>query len=493
MKVFKLVKFHWPIALILILAAVLRFWRLEELTTFGGDQGYDFLIVKRMIVDGDFTLLGPKIGPYNEIGNLYLGPAYYYLLAPFLLLFSFDPIGPAVLTVVLSLATILLIYLIGIKFFTKPIAFLTASFYSFNAFLTDQSRAPSNPHLIPFFAALATYCILEIVIKKSKSIAWPLICGFSLGIMFQLHYLTVSFAVSVVLIFLTARNLKDILLVSMAFIAAISPQIIFEARHNLFITNIFLKQISSGQNLSTSAIFNEQLERSTQSIFMSFTNTANFLYLLIPIALISLFLYTGKNKKSLSLITFLILTVAFGLISASIYSGELGPHYFASFYVSFTLLLAISAISLFSHFTNFALRTIIIIALFQIFAGNILNLNLNRQEGFTMPTGWNLKGIKTASEIIASDVPGEKTFNIASTLNGDTRARPYRYLVETKGKIPLGVEHYPEAEILYLISRDDRVTIKSYTVWEVASFAPFEFESEWEIQNNIKLYKLAKN
>jgi 4-amino-4-deoxy-L-arabinose transferase-like glycosyltransferase len=111
-KLARLIIHHWPIIVIILIAAILRFWRLEALTTFGGDQGYDFLIVKK-ILEGDLTLLGPKIGPYNQLGNLYLGPAYYYLLAPALFLFHLDPIGAAFLTVILSLCTIFLIYLIS--------------------------------------------------------------------------------------------------------------------------------------------------------------------------------------------------------------------------------------------------------------------------------------------------------------------------------------------------------------------------------------------
>ena len=109
-----------------------------------------------------------------------------------------------------------------------------------------------------------------------------------------------------------------------------------------------------------------------------------------------------------------------------------------------------------------------------------------------MPEGWNQIGIKTASNIISVDVDSQKKFNVASTLDGDTRARPYRYLLEVKGKIPQDVEAYPSSSILYLISRDEEQKIKSYTVWEVASFAPFNITKKWPIQNGIWLYRLEK-
>ena len=68
----KLAKLHWPIILILIVAAILRFWRLEELTTFGGDLGYDLVKIKEILA-GNFTLLGSPIGRFGE-SVLYLGP-----------------------------------------------------------------------------------------------------------------------------------------------------------------------------------------------------------------------------------------------------------------------------------------------------------------------------------------------------------------------------------------------------------------------------------
>ena len=204
----KLILSHWPIIIVLVLAAILRFWKIEALTTFGGDQGYDFLIVKRMIVDGNFTLLGPKIGPYNEISNLYLGPAYYYLIAPSLLIFNLDPIGPAVLTAFLALATIVLIYYTCLKFISKSVAYLASSLYALNTFLINQSRAPSNPHLIPFFAALLILFTMETT--QAKKLLWPSLAGVALGIMFQLHYLAASAFLPVILIYVFYRQAKKI-------------------------------------------------------------------------------------------------------------------------------------------------------------------------------------------------------------------------------------------------------------------------------------------
>ena len=61
---------------ILGLAAILRFWKLPEYMTFLGDEGRDALMIKRILETGDI----PLIGPPTSIGNIYLGPLYYYMM-----------------------------------------------------------------------------------------------------------------------------------------------------------------------------------------------------------------------------------------------------------------------------------------------------------------------------------------------------------------------------------------------------------------------------
>ncbi|MBI2594622.1 glycosyltransferase family 39 protein [Candidatus Curtissbacteria bacterium] len=491
----RLVKFlifqHWLIFLILVAAAILRFWRLESLTTFGGDQGYDFLIVKRIIVDGKFTLLGPKIGPYNQLGNLYLGPAYYYLLAPALLLSRLDPIGPAIMTVLFSLGTILVIYLICQRFVSKGVSILAAAFYAFNSFLIDQDRAPSNPHLAPFFSAIVIFAFLQIIARDQRSRIWIFICGVSLGILFQLHYLGVSLTLAVILVLFFRRYFWGIVQMMTAFILALSPQILFELRHNFFVTNLFLKQIASGGNIINLSLFADHINSSFTILFSPFLGSPPDLIaqILLFALIISTILFAAKKWQ---VPLFLSLTIITNIIAASLYFGPTHFHYFAAVYPSLVILVSLTVVWVWQKLKNPLLKATIAMIIAQIFANSFLNFNLNRNEGYTMPKGWNLIGIKTTSKIIANDVTSQANFNVASTLDGDTRAMPYRYLIEVYGKKPSGVEDYPSSTILYLVSRDDQEMIKRYTVWEVSSFMPFEVVEEWEIQNGIKLYKLTK-
>src|SRR3989338_433010 len=111
--------------LILLIGAFLRFYRLREYIIFLGDEGRDMLVVKRMIVDKKFTLLGP----ITSVGSIYMGPIYYYMIAPFLFVWRFDPVGPAVMVALLSVFTIYLIYKIGADYIQRSVGLIAALFY----------------------------------------------------------------------------------------------------------------------------------------------------------------------------------------------------------------------------------------------------------------------------------------------------------------------------------------------------------------------------
>src|SRR3989344_786654 len=82
--------------LILLIAASLRIWNLPHRMVFLADQGRDFLRVYELYTTRRLTLLGPP----SSQGNFFFGPAYYYLIAPGLILSQFNPLG-AVLGVIL--------------------------------------------------------------------------------------------------------------------------------------------------------------------------------------------------------------------------------------------------------------------------------------------------------------------------------------------------------------------------------------------------------
>ncbi|MEX2028539.1 MAG: glycosyltransferase family 39 protein [Candidatus Curtissbacteria bacterium] len=474
--------------LIFMVAAILRFWRLDALTTVSGDQGYDFLTIFRMVQEHNITLLGPKIGPYNEIGNLYLGPAYYYLLTPALMLSGFDPIGAAVLTVVFALGTIFMIYRIGKEYFSWQAALVASAIFALNPLLINQSRASSNPHLIPFFSSVFIYASLKMIVSKSKSVVWPIGCGLALGVMVQFHYLALAAAPVLVFALLRQRQGRNLLIFGGAYVLAMFPQVLFELRHDFFVTRLFIKQMSAGENIFSLRLLVDHLGQSAKILSDIFVPSLPVV-LAGAVILVTVISLARGGRRVLGQTLFLSGIVAMGFLAASLYAGRVDIHYFATLYVPLVILVGAIFAALFKRGLLSRYAGMIILAF--ILGSYLLDLNLASQSGYTMPAGWNLPGIRRASAIIAADAGSDGRFNIAQTLDGDTRAMPLRYMSEVYGKRALGIEHYPEADFIYLVARDDEEKIKEYSVWEISSFRPFKVEKRWEIQNGIYLYRLA--
>jgi 4-amino-4-deoxy-L-arabinose transferase-like glycosyltransferase len=107
-KQFRPNKYWWLLAGIIVLAAFLRLYRISDYMTFLGDEGRDLIEVKK-ILSGNLVFLGPR----SSAADFYYGPVYFYLITPFLWLFRYDPVGPAVFIALLGVATVYLVYLAG--------------------------------------------------------------------------------------------------------------------------------------------------------------------------------------------------------------------------------------------------------------------------------------------------------------------------------------------------------------------------------------------
>lgn len=81
-------------------------------------------------------------------------------------------------------------------------------------------------------------------------------------------------------------------------------------------------------------------------------------------------------------------------------------------------------------------------------------------------------------------------YNIASTIQGDTRFYDLRYLLTINNCSPSGVENYPNNQYLYLISNKDNPYQE--TVWEIDVFKPFELKEKIKINPNINLFLIER-
>lgn len=477
-------KEHWPIVLIVIVAAILRFWRLETLTTFGGDLGYDLEQIWQ-IVHGNLTLLGSPIGRTGDV-TLYLGPLYYYLEIPFLLFSKFDPIGVAISIVLARLVTVLLIYLVTLKIFGKMPAIIAALIAAISPYWVSSLGPPSQPYIIPTITSL----IILLLVGKPKRLFGFFIIGFLIGANAHLHYLGLVSLPALILYLIYARLgqiFKKMAAVAAGFVLATSPVILFEARNKFFLTNQFLKQLSSASQNNQTANFLSNLDNSFRFLANDSIGISGFAPLLIIILfLIVLLIIKNFPSSSKKIAYFLLSLVIINVLAATLYFGQAQPHYLAAAYPAIFIFVAVVIQSLSKIHKLLPIISLVIIIPLLISKNNFL-----LKSGYTMPEDLTQKDIKKIARLIVSDV-GQDQFNITSTLDGDSRAGPYRYLVKTYGKPPLSAEQYDRGDHLYVITRDPHRTVAQSQLFEISSFQPSEVANVWYIKGDIKVIKLTK-
>ncbi|HEV2339468.1 MAG TPA: glycosyltransferase family 39 protein [Patescibacteria group bacterium] len=257
----KLFSFHISLFLLLLLAAFLRLYHIRDYLTFLGDEGRDVLIAYN-ILHGHLTLLGPTA----SVGGFFLGPIYYYFIAPFLWLFQYDPVGPAVMVALFGVATVWLVYFVGERFFNKTTGFIAATLYTISPLVIAYARSSWNPNLMPFFTLL----LLFVAYKAVKKDSWRLFAcvGILYGIVMQLHYIEVFIGVVIAVYIFIAFSyqkkhilqgivftVKNYVVFLIGFLIGWSPFLAFEARHGFPNTRSILQFVFMSKEAGAGAGF----------------------------------------------------------------------------------------------------------------------------------------------------------------------------------------------------------------------------------------------
>ena len=319
-------------------AAFLRFYNLEKTAMFLGDQGRDAIIVKRIVTLEHL----PAIGPPSSIGQVYLGPFYYYLIAPFLLIFRFNPVGLAFAVGFYSLLLSFLTYKLLKGIVNKNLRITLLFLLLFSPILLEFSRFSWNPNLLPYFSFLTSITFIKALKEKSRK--WSLIFGLLAGLSLQLHY---SFLFLLPIYFLYAlwkMEAKKInprtflilfLLSSLSFLLSISPLIFFDLRHQFLNTKNFLKLLNETKAQSYNFLLTLKLAFLNFSKFALSKNIPTILSILITSLTL---IYTLFKIDFLSSLFFSQILIFLAIIS--LFNFRPIPHYFGAIYPAFYFLLS---------------------------------------------------------------------------------------------------------------------------------------------------------
>lgn len=445
---------------------------------FLGDQGRDVVIARDFLKNGNLFFIGPQ----TSIGNIYLGPYYYYFfVVPGLLIANFNPIGPAIIIALLGVSTVLLIFLVSRQWFNLKVAYIASFLYAISPVVIKYSNFSWNPNIMPFFALLFIYSIIN-----SRYI----LASLSFILCLNSHFLALLLIPTafIILIFQYLKNKSiikqksiNLLLAIIIFIISLTPQILFDIKHqgqniNSFIS--FFKYRETTINLKPykalpllPQLFNQV---NTRLLTGKNEKVGVFISLLFAILLTIEIYRQFKVKRIDTNFFFLLLWLTVGIIGLGLYKQHIYDHYFGFIYPPVFIIFAY----LIQKQSKILLTILILIV-------TLFSLLEN-------PLRWEPpKQLDTTNKITQSIIneSQNKPFNFAllAKMNYDPG---YRYLF------------YQSNASIYLLR--DKLTDQLFVVcepfqidcnpinnpfWDVAAFGWAKIDKQWEI-NGIKIFKL---
>ena len=507
-----------PILSILAIGAYLRLYKISLYMTFLGDEGRDVLIVKRMITEGKWTLLGPTA----SVGGFFMGPIYYYFMVPFLWLWNFNPVGPAIMVALFGIVTIFLVYYVGKRMFGREVGLVASGLYALSPLIISYSRSSWNPNIVPFFGILLFFFLWDVVVNNHwKRLFW---IGIILGIGLQLHY-TFLFLMAVVALWflLYGRNLsyvKYYLFGIVGFFVGFSPFLAFEVRHGFTNIRSIASFVFEGKDtgFSVSHFFSNiidvyfrlfgrlilripekgvlgNLSFVEKTLLIDSTWLMCFLGILVFIGIFffrkKIFVILsldGKRKDQflygmrLFFLWLFVILCLFGFYKKSIYDYYFGIMYFVPFFIT-------GLVFAFLFYRGIVLRVVGLILL------GVLIVHNWEGRPFRFTPNNQLGQVRLIAEEVIAKTDG-KPFNFA-LLTGGNSDHAYRYFFELWKRTPVTIENTvidserkTVTDQLLIVCEDIFCKPLGNSLWEVAGFGRAEIAKQWDV-SVVRLYKLV--
>jgi hypothetical protein len=456
-------------------------YEFEGFTTYLSDQGRDAIIVKQIVT---FEHL-PAIGAPSSVGQVYLGPFYYYLIAPFLPLFQFNPIGLSYASLFYSLVGMFLIYYVLKKDHGVYAALLTLFLMIFSATLISFSRFSWNPNLLPYFGFFTLY-FFHIWLEKKK--LWQGIAfGSIFGLAIQLHYLAAFLAVPMLLmygwhLYISQNKIKSLVQLIPAigaFMVCISPLILFDIRHDGINIKQFILLITEG-GLSSGQPYSARLLETLTGLtnYALQIEASHFLSILLLGGILGGGLWYAYRSKSRFAMLHLLSVITY-VLGFAFLGNPRHAHYYGQIYMSLLFIISFIVVSQKNNTIRNA-GTMLLLVIFLI-------LNIPRYYFFFQTPNHQITHAKTVAMELKKHI-GNEPYNIA-TWPVDMGEDMYTYFLEVDNKGPADRSQLEITDQMFVLCSQEPCMVTDSPSWNISMFGPAQIVDEWVVEN-IKIFKL---
>lgn len=481
---------------VLALAAFFRLYKIDQYMIFLGDEGRDAQVIKAMIDIHHF----PLIGPPTSVGNIYLGPLYYYMMLPPMAFFGLSPIGASVMVALIGVATVALIYYLGKKWFNRKSALIASFLYAISPVTIAYSNFSWNPNPTPFFALLGIMGLFRV--NKTGNFLWFIMTGIFFAAALQMHYLaTMLVPIGVVLwvheVWYRHMNKSPIknlflgtILGILAFLMVMSPLFIFDIRHDFLNYKAVIKLLTQGSVVNASIFSNiykipylysyNLIGRYIAGQNMILTTIVSLL-LLLPF--VNFFRLKDKNRILNWPILVLGIWLIVGLFGVSFYQGDVYDHYLGFLNpVPFLLIGSLAAINVPTKWKGWLNGTLLILV-------TVLALvNLQKNPLLLSPQNQLGKTQDVARFIIEKSKGEDFNFALIAKSNYDSA---YQFYLDLYGYKPRVVP-FEKTIQLFVVCEDPICDPTHNAKYEVVGYGWSKIDWMQEFMG-VKIYRLIPN
>ncbi len=494
----------WLVILLIFIGLFLRLWNYHNLFYFAIDEEKAAYIIKGIADAAHF----PTVGHPSSIG-FRLGPLLYYLIAPFYFLFGPHPVVWGYVSVVTSVASMILIFKIG-SYISKKAGFVALFLYVFSYLTILYDRRGWQVSFHSFLALLVLYSLLKLK-EGRKKYFWVLVATLIACSQFEVAIiLFIPFSILVILLFKVTIPKKYIVIGVLIFLVSQSSLLIFDLRHNFinskYLVNYFIssgperikenvpltgiREVYLTHNLLSSTLARTLLPSRSKNVAIEYANCPQYLkfkqervpFILSIFVVMSLIFFGYKvlrkwpdNSNSLFIqktifIFFVIVTVG-SVIYTYVLQGEMAEYYYLFLFAYFFIVLATIISTLKKPLFRYGIVFLLILFSY---------LNTSELLGTVNSYGLSYKeeAVKYALKTV-----GKENFDLAS-FQTCWYSGGYRYLFTYFGKEP--VKSYMDQYLLeyYNVnSREKQVKTITILTPEIVGIQPRRYE---EFRNTLK-------
>jgi 4-amino-4-deoxy-L-arabinose transferase-like glycosyltransferase len=327
-------QFFWSnktkIFLILLTVAFifLRFYELLERADLGWDQADSAWAAKSILIDNPLRFEGV---PIKGNTSIYMGPLYYYLIAPFYYFSNLDIVASPIFAGVISLISFVVFFTISKKLFNTNIALIALFLYTFSYEIITFDRVQAAYVLIPTLSYVVFFFLYKVITGHEKYIL-----ALAAAVGFGFHVSITSIFYPMIILFTlpffpkTKKTIAYLLIGLLLFFLFLSPM-----PYAMF----YAKQPTSNNftNYFNTYYHGLHLRRLLQLLNDAFISIADLIHyqvlrplaFVIPPLFIFLFSFQKRSRKRLLFSYMVCLWVVVPWVVLATFSGELTEYYFS--------------------------------------------------------------------------------------------------------------------------------------------------------------------